>query len=301
MRTSKASLGADETDRSRTPLLPMMQGTRKEWTRDARLRSVLVTSLGLLVVAAWQTVAEAQFHAKTNDGRTVAVQPSPTADAANPNAPTVYQGANMNAGLIDTGKVEGSTLVYKDIREIDTWGRAIYHSDGSYTESTKPKAQNSMIQETKSPNGVLLFRRVISLDAHGRPEEVLIYDGRGLFRFRGEIIYDNQGRFQEERIFDPHNQMIRSRVQEYLPNGQPGEFKIVDDLSKVPPDMKLVITRQDGYDAEAAQRNQERFWQEAQERKAGENARSAAGSEETPKPKKERRGGILRFFGGGKD
>ncbi|MCB1229868.1 MAG: hypothetical protein KDN19_06360 [Verrucomicrobiae bacterium] len=238
----------------------------------------------------------AQLHSGTADGGTVAVKPSAAnGAAASPNTATVFQGANRNAGLVNTG-VDGSKLGYMDIRQIDAWGRAIYHSDGSYTVSTSPKALNSMIQETFSPNGVILQRRVISLDGQGRPSEVLIYDGRGLFRFRGEILYDNQGRFREERIFDAQNQLIRRRIQKYLPNGQPGDFQIVDDLSKVPPDLKLVITQQDGYNAEVAQRNQDEFWRQAQERERG-----SANSDKPAEPKKEKKRGFLRFFGGGKD
>ncbi len=220
--------------------------------------------------------ARAQFNTKTPDGRTVAVQPNPAMAATNPNASTVYQGANMNAGVVNTGR-EGSTLGYMDIQQIEAWGRAIYHSDGSYTESTNPRAENAMIQETKSANGVLLFRRVINLDAQRRPSEVLVYDGRGLFRYRGEIVYDNQGRFREEVVFDAKNQLLRRRIQEYDPVGRPAGLKIVDDLSKIPADLKLIITREDGYDAEVAQRNQEDFWKEADERKRGAVSAEGAG------------------------
>lgn len=212
------------------------------------------------------TTAHAQFNTKTNDGRTVPVQPNPEMATADPNVATVYHGANQNVGVVNTGR-EGSTLGYMDVRQIDAWGRAIYHSDDSFTESTNPRAENSMIQETKSANGVLLFRRVINLDAQRRPSEVLVYDGRGLFRFRGEIVYDNQGRFREEVIFDAKNQLLRRRIQEYDPLGRPTGLKIVDDLSKIPTDLKLIITREDGYDPEVAKRNQDEFWKEAQVRK----------------------------------
>lgn len=280
----------------------MMKGMRKEFSTGVRRNLALTMAVSLLAIAGTQLDAVAQFNSGTANGGTVAVQPNPTTGAANPNSPAVYQGANMNAGLINTGK-EGSTLGYQDIRQIHTWGRAIYHSDGSFTESTKPKALNSMIQETKSPNGVLLFKRVISLDSYGRPEEVLIYDGRGLFRFRGEIVYDNQGRFREEVIFDAKNQLIRRRIQEYQPNGQAGGLKIVDDLSKVPADLKLVITRQDGYDAEVAQRNQQEFWDNAnvRERGSSQQPQSGSGASATEPKEEKKRGGLFRIFGREKD
>ena len=274
----------------------MKHETRKAGRLIVHPVAVWAAGAGALVGWFLPGTALAQFHGGTQDGRTVAVQPNP-AGGANPNAPAIYQGANMNAGVVDTGI--GGSLGYMDVRRVEAWGRAIYHSDGSYTESTTPKAENSMIQATKSPNGVLLFRRIISLDNYHRPKEVLIYDGRGLFRFRGEIVYDNQGRFREEMIFDAQNQLLRRRIQEYRPDGTAGGLKIVDDLSKVPADLKLVITRQDGYDAEVAQRNQDEFWRQASERQKEDNRRGAEESASAAPEKEKKRGGLLRFFRGG--
>lgn len=236
-------------------------------------RGIAFLSLGsLAAIALAPGLATAQFHSKTQDGRTVSVAPSPMAAAGvqpGQSAPkTVYQTSD-NVGLVDTGEM-GSRLGYADLRNPEIWGRAIYHDDGTYTESKQDASTNALTQDTKSPSGVLVQRRLISLDAKGRPSEVLIYDGRGQYRYRGQIIYDLQGRFQEEQIYDTKSVLLRRRVQEYEPNGTPRPVQVIDDLSKIPADLKLVITRGDGIsrDGEIAQQEARRFREQASERRA---------------------------------
>lgn len=120
-----------------------------------------------------------------------------------------------------------------------------------------------MTQDTKSPNGVLLQRRLITFDARRKPAEVLIYDGRNQYRYRGVFLYDQAGRFVEEQLYDTNNQILRRRVQEYETNGSPKRIWVTDHARNIPEDLKLIITEE--HDSEAAQRNYERFRREARE------------------------------------
>lgn len=248
--------------------------------RRALIALPSVALLGGLLLTGTVDTASAQFHSKTQDGRTVSAAPSPVAAAGNAPSRTIYQ-TGASSGLIDTGEM-GSTLGYTDIRNPEIWGRAIFHDDGTYTESKQDASTNALTQETKSPSGVLIQRRLISLDAKGRPSEVLIYDGRGQYRYRGQIIYDLQGRFQEEQIFDTNSVLLRRRIQEYELSGAPKPLQVIDDASKIPADLKLVITQSDGAarDGEIAQREAERFRQQARENRGNPAAAPASAAEE---------------------
>lgn len=240
----------------------------------------------------------AQFHG----GKPAAGQAVPSANgtavASEGGLPTIYRGENQQTGMIDTRAVDGAKLVYTDVRNAVVWGRAIYHADDSYTESKLDDATNSLSQETKSANGVTLMRRLISLDAKGNPSEILIYDGRGQYRYRGQILYDLRGRFAEEQIYDTGGQLLRRTIQEYEPSGRPLPLKVVDDLAKIPPDLKLVITQADGTakDARRAEQAYQSFLREAREVRPA--AGSTASGSVPPGGEKPRKPGLLsRIFG----
>jgi hypothetical protein len=129
-------------------------------------------------------------------------------------------------------------------KAVDIWGRAIHHSDGSFTESKQDMLTNSLEQITKSKNGTRLQRRMISLDEMGRPSEAMIYDGRDQFKYRGKQLYDQLGRFSEEQIYDPKGTLIRRKVQEYTPRGEKLPVRSWDYVANVPEDLKLIITRE---------------------------------------------------------
>jgi len=129
-------------------------------------------------------------------------------------------------------------------KAVDIWGRAIHHSDGSYTESKQDMLTNTLTQDTKSKNGTRLQRRMISLDEMGRPSEAMIYDGRDQFKYRGMQLYDQLGRFSEEQIYDAAGTLIRRKVQEYSPRGEKLPVRSWDYVANVPEDLKLIITRE---------------------------------------------------------
>ncbi len=169
--------------------------------------------------------------------------PAPTGAVAGRN----YSGGNVvltdeqRVGLSEHNVHIGSM----DGKPVDIWGRAIHHSDGSFTESKQDMLTNTLEQTTNSKNGVRLQRRMIMLDENGRPSEVMIYDGREQFKYRGLQIYDRQGRFSEEQIYDAAGTLIRRKVQEYTPQGQFLPVRSWDYVANVPDDLKLVITRED--------------------------------------------------------
>jgi hypothetical protein len=134
----------------------------------------------------------------------------------------------------------------KDLN-IDVWGRSIYHSDGSYTESQEHNEGQGFLQQTTySKNGVEIQRRSITLDQRGMPDEVLIYAGgeNGKLKYRGKHHYDQLGRFSEEHLFSSDGTLIRRKVQEYTAEGKRLPLRSWDYVENVPSDLRLLITRE---------------------------------------------------------
>jgi len=205
------------------------------------------------------TGLHAQFHAKNATGQTGVNQAAVTAaqtqgGAAMPTAPgnAPVLGGGLGGGdmiLLDGTKQAlsqyGVKLGQMKGKPVDIWGRAIHHTDGSFTESKQDTLTNTLEQTTKSKNGVKLQRRMVMLDELGRPGEILIYDGRDQFKYRGIQIYDTFGRFAEEQLYDAKGTLIRRKVQEYNPRGEKLPLRSWDYVANVPEDLKLVITRED--------------------------------------------------------
>lgn len=168
-------------------------------------------------------------------------------------------GANLNATIYmsdaqrEAFKDQNLRMGEMQDRYADVWGRAIHHSDDTYTESVQDITTNTLEQTTKSKNGVKLQRRLIMLDSIGRPSEVLMYDGHDVFKYRGLQVYDEYGRFEEEQLYDTENKLLRRRIQEYDSKGVPLPVKSVDYVANVPADLKLVITRESEETAQTAQ------------------------------------------------
>lgn len=195
------------------------------------------------------------------------------------NVAQIRRGELQNAAIVNTGYIDGTSLVSTDMRDADLWARAIIHADGTYTETKKDESNPQMLtQQTLSANGVLLQERVIMADDEGYPSEVMIKDAAGNFKYRGVLLYDRSGRFMEEQLYNMHNQLLRRKIQEYGPKGEP-KLRVVDYAKDLPADIQLVITEENaGRNAEQAQRNLARFQRNAQERDV------SAGAE--PKEKK---------------
>lgn len=218
-------------------------------------------TLGGLMVLLTATGLQAQFHSKTSTGNTGVNQAGMSAASAQ--AGHARAGAATGAGSpLSGGGLGGGDMILPDGtkqalsqykvrlgqmqgKPVDIWGRAIHHSDGSFTESKQDTITNTLEQLTKSKNGVLLQRRMVMLDEFGRPGEVLIYDGREQFKYRGVQIYDPLGRFSEEHLYDAKGTLIRRKVQEYNPRGEKLPLRSWDYVANVPEDLKLVITRED--------------------------------------------------------
>lgn len=231
-------------------------------TREAITSMLLAGGVGFLLVPS----AFAQFHKKTANGATQvnpqaveSVQRQSAGALAVPGAPNV--GATGATGIAGGGLSGGDTILPEEVKralaknnvrlgqmqgkQIDIWGRAIHHSDGSFTESRKQVETNTIEQITKSKSGVTLQRRMVMLDERGNPVEVLIYDGRNQFKYRGLQVYDRLGRFAEEQIYDAEGTLIRRKVQEYDPRGGQLPLRSWDYVANVPADLRLVISQDD--------------------------------------------------------
>jgi hypothetical protein len=222
---------------------------------ERQLSNLLTLAIITLVMGPF--VASAQFH----------TQQTPAAGGAragraivNQNAVTAvqHQGSLMdpNAAMALSG---GDTILTDQQRQkfaqvnprlkqmhgrvADVWGRGIHHKDGSITESKQDTNTKTLEQITKK-NNVALQRRMIMLDQYGRPTEVMIYDGRGTFKYRGVQVYDTFGRFAEEQIYNPNGDLIRRKVQGYTPQGAKMPVRSWDYIDNVPADLRLVITRE---------------------------------------------------------
>lgn len=216
-------------------------------------QTVKVQVLGFATATLLSSVAHAQFHNKTKTGATT-VNPQAVQQAQRS---AQMSGKPVGMGL---GIGKNSTMFMSDAqraafarnnprlgkmkdRYAEIWGRAIHHTDGTYTESKQDNETKTLEQTTKKGETVLQ-RRMILLDESGRPSEVMIYDGRGEFKYRGVQVYDKLGRFSEEQLYDPDGKLIRRKVQEYAQNGEKLPLRSIDYVESVPEDLKLVITRE---------------------------------------------------------
>jgi hypothetical protein len=236
---------------------------------------------GFLTASLLTSGALAQFHSRTMTGHTAYNQQAMDSAQAHfdANRPAGMEGAGAapnssvavtpNAPLSEAQQVRfnGASTIYisdaqkaafsrydlrmgeqKDLN-IDVWGRSIYHSDGSYTESQEHNEGQGFLQQTTySKNGVEIQRRSITLDQRGMPDEVLIYAGgdNGKLRYRGKHLYDQLGRFSEEHLFSSDGTLIRRKVQEYSAEGKRLPLRSWDYVENVPSDLKLLITRENG-------------------------------------------------------
>jgi hypothetical protein len=202
--------------------------------------------------------AQAHFDANRPAGMEGAGAAPNSSVAVTPNAPlSEAQQVRFNgASTIYISDAQKAAFSRYDLRmgeqkdlNIDVWGRSIYHSDGSYTESQEHNEGQGFLQQTTySKNGVEIQRRSITLDQRGMPDEVLIYAGgdNGKLRYRGKHLYDQLGRFSEEHLFSSDGTLIRRKVQEYSAEGKRLPLRSWDYVENVPSDLKLLITRENG-------------------------------------------------------
>lgn len=240
------------------------------------MNSIAIKGVGIVgwIAFALAPEAVAQFHSKTPSGqagvnRAAVNSAQRQAAGSNPSAAVAGRtssGATVSGGGIGGGDMilpEGARQAFGEHKvklgvmqgkPIDIWGRAIHHGDESFTESRQDNTTNTLEQVTKSKNGVELQRRMISLDERGRPSEVMIYDGRKQFKYRGVLLYDTFGRFSEEQTYDAKGTLIRRKVQEYSARGEKLPLRSWDYVANVPEDLKLVITRDDEASAPGARK-----------------------------------------------
>ncbi len=240
------------------------------------MNNIAVKGVGIVgwIAFALAPQAAAQFHSKTPNGQAGvnrAAVNSAQRQAASGGTSAAMAGRSSSGATVSGGGIGGGDMILPEGvqqalgehnvklgmmqgKPVDIWGRAIHHGDESFTESRQDNTTNTLEQITKSKGGVELQRRLVSLDERGRPSEVMIYDGRKQFKYRGVLLYDTSGRFSEEQTYDAKGTLIRRKVQEYSARGEKLPLRSWDYVANVPEDLKLVITRDDGVSAPGAQR-----------------------------------------------
>ncbi len=219
---------------------------------------VAVLICGLVVLV--EQSALAQFHQKDKSGQSNLNQNAVKA-ATQPVTPGGVSPIRTGRITKDVGLNARSTMIMTDAQrelfrknnlrmglqedlEVDHLARSIQHTDGSYTQTNVEIGSDFVEQETKSKNGVLLLKRRISLDKKGNPQEILMYDGRDILKYRGVLVYDERGRFREEQLFDAKGKSLRRKVQEYDAKGVRLPLKTFEYVSNVPSDLRMVVTRE---------------------------------------------------------
>lgn len=225
--------------------------------------------------------------------------------AVNGVSPGVQTLSASHAGYVES---RYGTVGFMDEARLEVWGKAIHHTDGSYTESKSDvdPESNSLQQVTKSKEGVTLQRREVNLNDLGQPAEVLVFDARDQLRFRGVLTYDAAGRFREEVLYTPKNVAVRRKIQEYSPDGRRAPLKVVDYAKKgeVPEGMELII-RQGQDNPSGNQSRGGRIGRRESAPEAPPAAPTPAPADATPSPgggqPEAKRPGLLRRVFGGKE
>lgn len=190
------------------------------------IRSSVFASLALTISLMAASNTQAQFHQKGAKGNTRQQTPPSNVD------------------------MRGWKYGEMDARDPAVWGRSILHPNGNYTESKLDEAQRTLQQHTyrkkikDSDKSILLQKRLIRLNAAGRPTEVLIYNTTGRLTNRGTLFYDSVGRMVEERLFDTSNRMVRRKIQTYAANGQKMPLRTFTYGKGLADDVDLLITRE---------------------------------------------------------
>ncbi|MFK5921486.1 MAG: hypothetical protein QM496_04860 [Verrucomicrobiota bacterium] len=202
-----------------------MKRVREKFQKQARVKAfVWLGALGLAVCLLFPSMARAQFHQPSGKGGAQRVQPPSHVDMRN------WKYGEM------------------DMREAKVWGRTIFHPNGNYTESKLDEAQRTLQQHTfrakkqDSDKSILMQKRLVRLNAAGRPVEVLIYDANGQLTNRGTLFYDPLGRLTEERLFDTNNQIARRKIQTYMADGTKLPLRTFNYGKGLADDVDLLIT-----------------------------------------------------------
>ncbi|MCF6311737.1 MAG: hypothetical protein L3J39_04730 [Verrucomicrobiales bacterium] len=206
--------------------------------------SGLFALLGLVLCLCSPTAAQAQFHQRSGQGKGGnVVTPRPS---------------NIDTRDWKYGEMKA--------REAAVWGRTIFHPNGNFTESKLDEAQSTLQQQTfrakkqDADSSVLLQKRLIKLNASGRPVEVLIYNAQGALTNRGTLFYDPIGRLTEERLFDTNSRIVRRKIQTYSAEGKKMPLRTFNYGKGSVGDVDLLITSESVQkEAQAAKKPKKSF------------------------------------------
>jgi hypothetical protein len=151
----------------------------------------------------------------------------------------------------ETGSHIKIGIATMSLKNADVWGRAENHPDGTYTETIfdheKKQSDNIVIQETKRKNmegdDPVILTRKITFNHMSQPEQVMIYDGSGRYKYHGLFVYDSMGRLIEQQLRSSNGAPLRRIVQKYSPTGDFLPLETYDYSENLPQDLQLVITK----------------------------------------------------------
>ncbi len=187
--------------------------------------------------------------------------------------------------------------------EPEILARTIVHLNGNYTESVRDNTtriltletykgkENPTDQELLDPDSAhreLIERQLVKLDQYGRGVETLVYGPDENLKYRGKLVYNGFGQFQEEQLYNTTGELIRRRIQEYGPGGKPLALKTVSYVEGIPDDFNGVLLPEITQD--------QNLIRQAQEENQAMQA-SGAGSGEKEKEKGRFFGKLQSLFG----
>lgn len=116
--------------------------------------------------------------------------------------------------------------------------RVVVHPDGRRTETVRSAEARTVETITRAPDGIVISREKVQLNAAGDPVYTFTYDAQGSLLYRTVHAYDNMGRKTGERTFNRKGRKVRDMIQGYDENGKAKKPVVMNypdpDSPKVP-------------------------------------------------------------------
>jgi YD repeat-containing protein len=115
--------------------------------------------------------------------------------------------------------------------------RFVYHDDGRRTETIRTPENRTLESITRNPDGSLVTREKVQLNASGDPVQAMRYDAQNNLITKVVYLYDRLGRKTAERTYNRHNRAVRDVIYGYDENGKakpPVARNYRDDTPRAP-------------------------------------------------------------------
>ncbi|MEM7384003.1 MAG: hypothetical protein AAF514_03580 [Verrucomicrobiota bacterium] len=100
------------------------------------------------------------------------------------------------------------------------WARTILHPDGTRTESWRNSNKRLLEQHTYDKRNTLVMRRLFQLNAAGKAQSGVVFDGKANPLFFIEYNFDQLSRLSMEKIFNRSRKLVRKLSYAYDANGK---------------------------------------------------------------------------------